>query len=125
MCQFLIRPHQKAKCVEVTYASVNEDGLVDLTSFRKALSKKTVLVTFAYANSEIGVIQPVQKITRAVRVYEREHNICIYAETHTLCFEGQKRAQNAGFGLIKQTMVGIEVVFSISEQVGSVQRAQK
>lgn len=62
----------KKKGVTITYVPVSEEGLIDHAAFERLLSPRTVLVTFAYANSEIGVVQDVKRITRAVRNYRKE-----------------------------------------------------
>lgn len=64
--------------VIVQYASVDADGMIELASFEALLSPKTRLVSFAYANSEIGVVQDVKRLTRAVRKYERVHESRTY-----------------------------------------------
>ncbi len=61
--------------VQVTAVPVDEGGQIVFAEFLKLLSPKTVLVTFAYVNSEIGVVQSVGKLARAVRAYEREHAV--------------------------------------------------
>ncbi len=53
----------------VSFVPVSEEGLVERTVFEKMLSSKVVLVTFAYANSEIGVVQDVKMLTRSVRAF--------------------------------------------------------
>lgn len=63
--------------VKIVYAPVDEEGIINLSEFKKLLSLKTVLVTFAYANSEIGTIQPVHKLTRMVQAFARDNNITI------------------------------------------------
>ena len=57
--------------VTVTYLSVSQDGLVDLKELRAALRPETVLVSVCYANSEIGVIQPIKEITKEVRHFKK------------------------------------------------------
>lgn len=47
---------------EVTYLSVQEDGLLDLNELKNAIRPDTVLVSIMYANNEIGVIQPIKEI---------------------------------------------------------------
>ncbi len=53
--------------VDVTYLSVNEEGIVNLSEFKKALRPETVLVSIQYANNEIGVVQPIREISKALR----------------------------------------------------------
>jgi cysteine desulfurase len=60
--------------VGVQYVLVDEDGGIQMKSFENALSTKTILATFAYANSEIGVVQDIKKVTRMVRAYNEAHN---------------------------------------------------
>lgn len=55
--------------VTVVYAPVDEQGNINLRSFEQLLTPHTVLVTFAYANSEVGVVQDVKKLSRVVRLY--------------------------------------------------------
>lgn len=52
--------------VKVHYCPVTEEGKVNKEAFTKLLSSKTVLVTLAYANSEIGVIEDLRKLSRLV-----------------------------------------------------------
>jgi cysteine desulfurase len=46
----------------ITYLPVQKDGLIDLEDLKRAIDDKTILVTIMYANNEIGVLQPVEKI---------------------------------------------------------------
>ena len=52
---------------DVTYLPVNRDGLVDPADVAHALHERTVLVSVMTANNEIGVIEPVAEIVKAVR----------------------------------------------------------
>jgi cysteine desulfurase len=47
---------------EVTYLSVEHDGLVDLTALENAITDKTVMISIMWANNETGVIQPMKEI---------------------------------------------------------------
>ncbi|MBS1834936.1 MAG: IscS subfamily cysteine desulfurase [Acidobacteria bacterium] len=51
----------------VTYLPVQTDGLVDLQQLRDAITDKTILISIMYANNEIGVIQPVQEISKIAK----------------------------------------------------------
>jgi cysteine desulfurase len=60
--------------VVVRTVAVDGDGIVSPQALTAHLSEKTALVTLAYSNSEIGVVQPVHALARAVRAFERSHN---------------------------------------------------
>jgi len=47
---------------EVTYLSPRSDGLLDLDDLSRAIRSDTVLVSVMHANSEIGVLQPIDEI---------------------------------------------------------------
>jgi cysteine desulfurase len=61
-----------SKGVVVIHAPVAHEGRITEKDFRTLLSPKTVLVTFAYANSEIGVVQDVRALSRIVRLWRAE-----------------------------------------------------
>lgn len=64
--------HVESHGVVVKFVDVDADGKILLPSLQAALSPKTVLVTFAYANSEVGVVQDVHRLARVVKKYARE-----------------------------------------------------
>jgi cysteine desulfurase len=68
----------EASGVTVRYVEVNSEGKITLPALAAALSPKTVLLTFAYANSEVGVVQNVARLVREVRRYEKEQGTKIY-----------------------------------------------
>lgn len=47
---------------EVTYLDVDEDGLVRLDDFEKAIKPTTILATIMFANNEIGTIEPIKEL---------------------------------------------------------------
>jgi len=51
----------------VTYLPVQTDGLVDLNLLRESITDKTILISIMYANNEIGVVQPVQEISKIAK----------------------------------------------------------
>ena len=65
--------------VLVSYIPVRSNGLVDLERVLSVLNDKTVLVSVGYVNGEIGVIQPIGKITNIIRKYNSEIKIHIDA----------------------------------------------
>ncbi len=54
---------EEAGC-EVTYVSVNSDGVVDVEELRRSLKKNTRLISVMMANNETGALQPVEDIGR-------------------------------------------------------------
>lgn len=49
--------------VEVTYLTVNADGLIDLSQLKAAIRDNTVLIAIMMVNNETGVIQPIDRIS--------------------------------------------------------------
>lgn len=68
-----IKQLEKWGKVTVTYLPVYENGIIKLKDFREALTENTVLVSVMYANNEIGTIQPVKEIGRAIDEWKREN----------------------------------------------------
>jgi cysteine desulfurase len=60
-CKFL-----KTREFKLTFLPVDQYGFVNLESLEKELTSETVLVSMAYANGEIGTIQPVKEISEIV-----------------------------------------------------------
>ena len=48
---------------EVTYLSVNNEGLIDLKELQSAIQPNTILISIMYANNEIGILQPIKEIS--------------------------------------------------------------
>jgi cysteine desulfurase len=61
---------------QVTYLQVQPDGLVDLVELEKAITDKTILISIMYGNNEIGVIQPVQEISKIAR----KHGVLFFTD---------------------------------------------
>lgn len=56
-CRFL-----ETQGIEVTYLSVQNNGLINLSDLEDAIKEKTAIVSIMAANNEIGVIQPLKEI---------------------------------------------------------------
>ena len=67
VCKYL----EQTKQAEVTYVSVEENGIIDPRKIQKALKSNTVLVSVMYANNEIGTIQPIKEIAKEIRYYKK------------------------------------------------------
>jgi cysteine desulfurase len=61
-CHFL-----ETQGFEVTILPVDEYGMVDPESVRRAITGKTLIVSIMHANNEIGTIQPISEIARITR----------------------------------------------------------
>ncbi|MCK9351878.1 MAG: cysteine desulfurase family protein [Candidatus Paceibacterota bacterium] len=53
---------------EVTYLPVGANGIVSVKSVSEAIKENTVLVSVMYANNEVGTIQPITEIAKAIRL---------------------------------------------------------
>ncbi len=68
--------------VKINFIEVDGEGKITVPALNSSLTTKTVLVTFAYANSEIGVIQPVHRLVREIRRFEKklQHKIIVHID---------------------------------------------
>lgn len=68
--------------VTIVYVPITEQGEIDIKIFESLLSVRTVLITFAYVNSEIGVVQDIKKITRIVRAWNeaQKTHVCVHTD---------------------------------------------
>ena len=57
----------------VVHISPDERGLFSPEQISRELTEDTVFVSIGWANNEIGVMQPLSKIVRVIRAYEKEH----------------------------------------------------
>lgn len=56
------------KGADVSYLSVDKEGLIDLKELKNALRPDTILVAIMYVNNETGVIQPVKQIADLIHL---------------------------------------------------------
>ena len=68
--------HLERKGCEVTYLPVDQQGLVDPDSVRRAITPRTVLISIMMANNEIGVIAPIAEIGRIAK----EHGVLFHTD---------------------------------------------
>ena len=61
----------------VSYVEPDAKGIVRAESVVALLRPATVLVSVGWGNNEIGTVQPLAAIARALRAYEREHQVHI------------------------------------------------
>ncbi len=51
----------------VTYLPVDKYGMVDISDFKKAIRKDTILASIMYANNEIGTIEPIKELAQIAK----------------------------------------------------------
>ncbi len=68
--------HLAEKGYEVTFVGVNEDGIIDLDEYARALRDDTVLVSMMSANNEMGAVQPIEDMVKAAH----EQNILFHTD---------------------------------------------
>ncbi|MBP8625257.1 MAG: cysteine desulfurase [Syntrophorhabdaceae bacterium] len=66
---------------QVTAVTVDRYGLVDPSDVKKAIRDDTILVTIMHANNEIGTVEPIAEIGRAVR----EKGIIMHTDAVVSC----------------------------------------
>ncbi len=63
--------------VKVSLVPVTVDGHITVPALESVLTPETVLVAFAYANSEIGTIQKVSRLVKVIRAFAARHDTTI------------------------------------------------
>lgn len=88
---------------DITYVSVDEEGIVDLKQFKESIKPETVLVSVMYANNEIGVVQPIHEIAKVIRAFRKEQN-SEYPYFHT------DACQAAAYCLMRVPALGVDLM---------------
>ncbi|UPQ78319.1 cysteine desulfurase [Flavobacterium azooxidireducens] len=100
------------KGFEITYLTVQNNGLIDLDELQKAIRPDTLLVSVMYANNETGVIQPIKEIAKLSHeegalfmtdATQAVGKIEIDADdlgVDLLCFSGHKMYAQKGIGAL-------------------------
>lgn len=52
---------------EVTVVPVDENGVIRMDEFKKALREDTILVSVMHANNEVGTFQPIEEIGKITK----------------------------------------------------------
>ena len=62
---------------KVTYLNVDKDGIVDLNELENAITNETILISIMFANNEIGVVEPIEKIGEIAK----KHNVYFHTDS--------------------------------------------
>jgi len=57
----------KKRGFAIDFVKVDKQGIIDVAELKKSIKKNTVLVSIMYANNEVGSIQPVEEIAKAIK----------------------------------------------------------
>ena len=55
----------------IDYVKIDSNGLIDLNSLQSLINDKTILVSFSYVDSELGVIQNIKDIKKIIDKYPK------------------------------------------------------
>ncbi len=61
---------------EITYLSVDKNGVIDLEELKQAIRKDTILISIMLANNEIGTIEPIKEVVEIAR----KNNIIVHTD---------------------------------------------
>lgn len=56
---------------EISYVNILDNGLIDVEHLKKIIRDDTILVSIAYVNSELGIIQPIKEISEVLKEYSK------------------------------------------------------
>jgi len=56
---------------DIDFVELNEDGTVNLDNLKSLLRDDTILVSISSVNSELGILQPIEKIAEIVKEYPK------------------------------------------------------
>ena len=96
-CQYL-----ESQGFEVTYLSVDADGMVQPEAVYNAINERTTLVSIMYGNNEIGTINPISEITKSVKKRAEELSRTIVFHTDAV--------QAAGYLSLDVAELGVDLL---------------
>jgi cysteine desulfurase len=97
-CKFL-----QSKGFKVIYLPVDEFGMISLYDLEKAIKPKTILITIMHANNEIGIIQPLEQISRLAKKYS------IILHTDAVQSAGKIPTQVSNLGVSMMSIAGHKI----------------
>ena len=96
-CQYL-----ESQGFEVTYLPVDADGMVQPEAVYNAINERTTLVTIMYGNNEIGTINPISEIAKAIKKRAEELSRTIIFHTDAV--------QAAGYLSLDVAELGVDLL---------------
>ena len=96
-CQYL-----ESQGFEVTYLSVDADGMVQPEAVYNAINERTTLVSIMYGNNEVGTINPISEIAKSVKKRAEELSRTIVFHTDAV--------QAAGYLSLDVAELGVDLL---------------
>ena len=100
-CQYL-----ESQGFEVTYLSVDADGMVQPEAVYNAINERTTLVSIMYGNNEIGTINPISEIAKSVKKRAEELSRTIVFHTDAVQAAGYLSLDVAELGVALLSLSG-------------------
>ncbi|GIW66138.1 MAG: cysteine desulfurase IscS [Candidatus Parcubacteria bacterium] len=72
---------KKLNLVDYDFLPIDNNGLVDCNAISKIVKNNSCLISVHYVNSELGIIQPIKKISQIIREINKNRNLKIYFHT--------------------------------------------
>ena len=88
---------------DVTYLPVDEFGLISLSDVEKSIKPATILITIMHANNEIGIIQPLEQISKLAKKYD------IILHTDAVQSAGKLPTQVSNLGVSMMSIAGHKI----------------
>ncbi len=95
---------------DISFVSVDKDGLVNLEELKKLINDKTILISIMYANNEIGTIQPIRKISDLISEYRNK-------KSSEFPFFHTDACQAGGYLEINTTDLGVDLMTLNSSKI--------
>lgn len=104
-CEYL----EKHEGFKITRLPVNKNGVIEIENLKKALRKDTVLVSIMYANNEIGTIQPIARIAKEIRNFNRANSAKVLFHTDACQAAGALDINVQRLGIDLMTLNGSKI----------------
>ena len=102
----------------VTYLKPDAEGFITAEQVIRALREDTILVSIMYANNEIGTIEPIAAIGRALGRWKQEHGRATKNNRAVLPYFHTDACQAAGLLDLKVPELGVDLMTINASKIG-------
>ncbi len=95
----------------VSVVAVDKNGLIDIAACIRLITPETTLISIMYANNEIGTIEPIRELARAIRTWQMDHGGSQYPFFHT------DACQATGFLPLNVQELGVDLMTLNSSKI--------